>query len=375
MAEMTDEPLFERLKLRRVINAAGTMTTIGSSRIVPEAVRAMSEVAMEFVRMEDLFDRSSDVIRRLTGAEAGFVTSSASSGLALAVAACMTGRDKGRIMRLPDSAGLRNEAVIQIGHMIDFGSSVEMCVRLPGARPVPVGSVSHTHDCQIESAVNDHTACIVHVVSHHTVRHGMVPLDRVVELAHARHIPVIVDAASEYDLAGFLKAGADIAIHSGHKFLGGPTSGIVAGRAELIAACRLQNLGIGRSMKVGKESVAGLIAALEAWEKRDHERVRQEEDERLRSLERRLGGLAGLSVEKVADPTGNPLDRLKVTVLPDKAGMTAAQLAKKLAHEPAPIFVRDDESELGFFFIDVCSMRDDEVGVVVDAIMRRIGMA
>lgn len=369
---MENSPIFERWNLKRAINAAGTMTTIGSSRIVPEAQQAMREIAAEFVPMEDLFDRASDAICRLTGAEAGFVTASASSGIVLAVAACMTGRDRGRIMRLPDTAGLPDQALIQIGHMVDFGSTVEISLRLSGATAVPVGSVSHTHDFQIESAIGEHTACIVHVVSHHTVQHGMVPLERVVEIGHARNIPVIVDAASEYDLTGFLEKGADIAVYSGHKFLGGPTSGIVAGRADLVAACRLQNLGIGRSMKIGKESIAGLVAALEAWERRDHRRIRLEEDERLRALRRGLGGLAGLSVEVVPDPTGNPLDRLKVTVLPEKAGMTAARLAATLAAEPTPIFVRDDEIELGYFYIDVCSMRDDDERLVVDAITRHL---
>ena len=83
-------------------------------------------------------------------------------------------------------------------------------------------------------------------------------------------MPVIVDAASEYDLRGFVAAGADIAIYSAHKFLGGLTAGIVAGRKDLVRAAYLQNGGIGRGMKVGKEGIVGAIAALEAWAQRDH---------------------------------------------------------------------------------------------------------
>lgn len=362
--------IFERWNLGRIINAAGTMTPIGASRMVPQAQAAMAEIAPEFVRMEDLFDRASDAICRLTGAEAGFVTASSASGLSLAIAACMTGQDRGRIMRLPDTTGLPDEAIIQIGHMVDYGSTVEMGIGLPGARAVPVGSVNHTREFQIESAIGAQTACILHVVSHHTAQCGAVPLPRVAEIAHSRDVPVIVDAASEYDLAGFLDAGADMVICSGHKFLGGPTSGLVAGRADLVAACRLQNLGLGRAMKIGKESVAGLIAALEAWEIRDHAHIRQEENERLRRLERGLDGLAGLHVRRVPDPTGNPIDRLKVTVTPDTAGMTAAEMADALSAEPTPIFVRDDEIDLGYFFMDVCNMRGDEDIAVAAAIER-----
>src|SRR6202007_31539 len=96
-------------------------------------------------------------------------------------------------------------------------------------------------------------------------------------ICRAKGVPVIVDAASEYDLKGFLQQGGDIVIFSGHKFLGGPTTGIVAGRKDLVRAAYLQNRGIGRGMKVGKESIAGTIAALEAWGKRDHKAVRARE--------------------------------------------------------------------------------------------------
>ena len=108
------------------------------------------------------------------------------------------------------------------------------------------------------------------MISHHTVQYGLMPLDEFVSVCHARGVPVIVDAASEYDLTGFLATGADIALYSTHKFLGGPTGGIVAGKPDLVRAAFLQNVGIGRGFKVGKESIAGTIAALEAWETRDH---------------------------------------------------------------------------------------------------------
>ncbi|WP_281354891.1 aminotransferase class V-fold PLP-dependent enzyme [Chelativorans xinjiangense] len=229
------------------MNASGTMTVLGASRTVPEAQQAISEIADAFIPLDDLLDLASEAIQRLTGAEAGFVTASASSGLVLAVAACMTGSDRGRIMRLPDTQGMRTEAIIQVGHLVDYGTTVEMSLRLPGGKPVLVGSVSRTHDFQIESVVSERAACIVYVVSHHTVQYGMVPLERVVEIAHARDVLVIVDAASEYDLRGFPEKGADVVIYSGHKFLSGPTSGMMAGRKDLIHACRLQNLGGGPS--------------------------------------------------------------------------------------------------------------------------------
>ena len=100
---------------------------------------------------------------------------------------------------------------------------------------------------------------------------------------------MIVDAASEYDLRGFLAKGADLVAYSAHKFLGGPTAGIVAGRKDLVRATFLQNYGIGRGMKVGKESIAGAIAALDAWGKRDHAAVRAREGGYLDALDGAAG--------------------------------------------------------------------------------------
>ena len=98
------------------------------------------------------------------------------------------------------------------------------------------------------------------------MQHGQIPLEEVVGVCRRHGVPVIADLAAEYDLCGYLARGADLAIYSAHKFLGGPTAGIVAGAKPLVRATYLQNLGIGRGMKVGKEAILGAIAALEAWE-------------------------------------------------------------------------------------------------------------
>ncbi len=96
----------------------------------------------------------------------------------------------------------------------------------------------------------------------------MLSLEACCSICHAKGIPVVVDAASEYDLRGFLARGADLVVYSGQKFLGGPTSGIVAGAQSLVHAASLQNRGIGRTMKVRNESIAGVMAALQAWMQR-----------------------------------------------------------------------------------------------------------
>ncbi|TMJ36335.1 MAG: hypothetical protein E6G87_10510, partial [Alphaproteobacteria bacterium] len=155
----------------------------------------------------------------------------------------------------------------------------------------------------------------------------------------------------------------DVVIYSGHKFLGGPTTGIVAGRKDLVRAAYLQNRGIGRGMKVGKESIAGVMAALEAWEKRDHAGIRKRERQALDLWLNTLQAIPGIVAEIVPDPTDNPLDRLKVQVHPDSS-FSAASLAAALAAGDPPVIVRDHETERGHFYLDPCNLHPGEAEIV-----------
>ena len=269
----------ERLGLRPIINVSGTMTTLGASIIVPEAISAMAEIASQWVEMDDLQRAASVITARLTGGEAGFITACCASGITMAIAGAMTGTNLLAIERLPDDTeGLKSEVVIQLGHIVNYGAPIDQSIRVAGAKVIPAGTVSVTQDYHVREAINERTAAALYVVAHHTVQYGMLSLEEFCEICHARGVPVIVDAASEYDLRSFLARGADIVVYSGHKFLSGPTSGIVTGRKDLVRAAYLQNRGVARAMKVGKESIAGTMAALEAWEKRDHAGIRRREE-------------------------------------------------------------------------------------------------
>ncbi|MBV8567907.1 MAG: aminotransferase class V-fold PLP-dependent enzyme [Methylobacteriaceae bacterium] len=361
-AERTD--IRAELGLRPIINVSGTMTALGASIMVPEAIAAMAAIAPEFVEIDDLHRKASAVLARLTGAEAGFVTASCASGIALSIAGSMTRDDLLAIERLPDvTEGLKTEVLIQLGHVVSFGAPIDQSIRLAGGKAVPVGTVSLAQPYQLESAIGQRTAAALYVVSHHTVQFGMIPLPDFAAICRKREIPVIVDAASEYDLRGFLAQGADIAVYSGHKFLGGPTTGIVAGRKDLVRAAYLQNRGIGRGMKVGKESIVGVMAALQAWEKRDHGGIRERERAALQLWLEALQALRGIAATIVPDPTDNPLDRLQVSVLPE-SGFTAAGLAAALAQGSPPVIVRDHEVERGHFFLDPCNLHPGEAEIV-----------
>jgi L-seryl-tRNA(Ser) seleniumtransferase len=364
-----------RLGLRPVINVSGTMTALGACIAAPGVAEAVSAILGEFVEIDDLQRKASAAIARLCGAEAGFVTASCSAGITLGVAGAMTGADLVAIERLPDTTGLKNEVVILAGHMVSYGAPVEQAIRLAGARALPVGQATSAHAYQLAGAIGERTAAAVYVVSHHTAPYGMPPLAEFAEIAHAKGVPVIVDAASEYDLTGMIAAGADLALYSSHKFLGGPTGGIVAGRRDLVRAAFLQNGGIGRGMKVGKEGVAGTIAALEAWERRDHAAIRERETEALNLWRDTLQAQPGVTAAVVPDPTDNPLDRLQVAIEPSAAHITAWDLADRLAAGSRPVIVRDHEIEHGYFLMDPCNLHPGDAAIVATRLVEELARA
>lgn len=369
------EDIRTSIGLRPVINVSGTMTSLGASIVVPEAIAAMSSILPHFVEVNDLQRKASAVIARLTGGEAGFVTASCSAGISLAVAGAITGNNLLAIEKLPDVVPEKNEVLVQMGHIVSYGAPVDQAIRLAGGKAVLVGQATSTHRFHMEQAITEKTAAAVYVVSHHVVDYGLLNLKEFVEIAHAKGVPVIVDAASEYDLKIFLEQGADVALYSGHKFLGGPTSGIVAGKKELVRYAFLQNMGIGRGMKVGKESIFGVMAALEAWEKRDNAGIRARETSYLNLWKQTLDGRPGVTALIEPDPTNNPLDRMRVIINTDEAHITAWDLADALGRGSPPIVVRDHEVEHRYFYLDPCNLHPGQEKIVASRLAEELDKA
>ncbi len=355
---------------RRLINVSGTMTSLGASIASPEVRQATAAVMSEFVDMHELQARASAAIADLTGAEAGCMTASASAGITLCVAACMTGLDPGRVEALPNDPGERNEVVVQLGHLCGYGAPVSQAIELAGATVRAIGQSTQVADYQLEHALTERTAAALYVVSHQVVDYGQIPLRRFAEICRRANVPVIVDAASEYDLTGFIADGGSLTVYSGHKFLGGPTSGIIAGERHLVRAAYMQNMGIGRGMKIGKESIAGAIAALRQWQKRDHARIRAEERRTLERWAEALAPIVGIEPVIVPDPTANPLERLQVNVDADRLGVSAATLARVLAEQDPAIIVRNHETELGYFQLDPCNLKPGQAELVAAALAK-----
>jgi D-glucosaminate-6-phosphate ammonia-lyase len=355
----------ERLGVTPVINLTGTLTTLGGINARPEAIAAAAEILACGVDIVELQAAASRIIADVTGAEAGLVSACSSAGICMAIAGAMTGDRVAAIGRLPDTHGLKNQVVIQTGHLVDYGHPVEQDIRLTGAQVVTIGSVNHASAAQLEHALGPDTAAALYIVSHHCAPDGQIPFDVFVRVCHQHGVPVIVDLAAEYDITGYIAAGADITIHSAHKFLGGATAGIVAGTKALVRAAYLQNSGIARPMKVGKEGIAAAIVALQLYQTEDRSKAREALRATLLQLRDALAGVDGLSAEIDPDPTGNPFDRLRLSVAPD-AGFTAVDIVSALEAGTPSIRMRTHQIEHGSFVIDFRSLRDGELPVVID---------
>jgi L-seryl-tRNA(Ser) seleniumtransferase len=363
--------VYEEYHLRRVINASGTLTAYGQSAILPSALAAMQEVAGQFFEMNVLHARASQVIAQVTGAEAGFVTSSASAGITIGIAACMTGTDPAKIAQLPDTTDMKNEVIMQMGHAVDYGAPVTQGIRLAGAQVKLVGTINGTSRNLLAASFTPCTVAAVYVITHHTAQFGCVPLEAFVETAHAAGVPVLVDmAAEEHMLAKVIAAGADIVVASGHKHFRAPTSGVMAGKMHLMQAAYAQNRGIGRGMKIGKEGIIGLMVALEEWAKGYYREEQEAEKRRMQRLVERLAGLPGIrATTEWPSPDPFPIMRTRITVDPEAAGLTAMALTQLLAEGEPTVRVRAHHAEEGYFLIDPFNLTDADADFICQRII------
>ncbi|WP_247004339.1 aminotransferase class V-fold PLP-dependent enzyme [Halosolutus gelatinilyticus] len=395
-----DESIYDELGVPAVVNAAGTKTRIGGSRIRTEAVEAMSRAADSFVRLSDLQAEASDRIAEATGAEAGYVTSGASAGLLLGAAAALAGLDVHRMNRLPDTTGFPDEIVMPRTHRTGY----DHAFRAAGATIVDVGTNDRTlgtgatnvEPWEIDSAITDETAAIGYVQKPYTEP----PLEVVAEIARDHDVPVIVDAAAELppasNLSRFIDEGADLVVFSGGKAIRGPqTTGIVAGRRDLVESIALQNLdmhaakavweppstlvdrerldsvprqGIGRSMKVGKEELVGLVVALESFLEEDHaDRARAWHRDAARIADD-LAEIDGIETDVTAGTDASVAPEALVRVDRAEADTSAADLVRALRAERPRVFVGADRLDEDAFTINPMCLDDDEAEYVVDRI-------
>ena len=265
--------LFDDLGLNRVINGRSWVTILGGSRMVPEVSQAMYDAADTFIDFNELNKRAGERIAEYTGAEAGLVVSGASGGLLMQAAACMAGSDPDLIVQLPDTTGMKNEILIHDKHRFGY----EICYRTSGAKLKQWGTGEEPLSEQLRSSIDEQTAAVAYVFG--PWLSCELSLEEVVVIARERDVPVLVDGAAMLppaeNLRRYIAEGADMVTFSGGKGVRGPQStGILAGRSDLIEAARLNmspHAGVGRTSKVAKEEIAGLLVALERFVSMDHE--------------------------------------------------------------------------------------------------------
>jgi len=362
-----DSRVLRDLGLRRVVNARGPMTISGAAAMPREVIDAMADVAGSFVLIDELRERVNTAVANATGAESGLVTSGAAAGIVAAVAGCMTGLNRAHVSRLPDTAGLRSEVIVQAGHLVTYVHQV----RMTGARVVVVGAVYPVLAADVEAAIGPQTAAIFHVISQHCQQKGMVPLGEVIRIGKAHGIPVIVDAAAEVDLRQHIAAGADLVVYSGGKAIPGPSaSGFLCGRRALVEAAALHFDGICRPMKVGKEGMVALLAALRLYERRDHGQTSKEWIQKCERLVALLGGLEPIDVRirrdwgYQIDPDGRALPRVEIRLDERDGSLRAKEIARRLRADDPVILLRDYWAESGVLHIDVTCLDDAEIELV-----------
>ncbi|MBT5434386.1 MAG: L-seryl-tRNA selenium transferase, partial [Rhodospirillaceae bacterium] len=227
--------IYERLGVDTIINAKGPATRLTGSILRPEVAQAMVEASQHCVDLAHLQAAAGAYIAEVTGAQSGYVTDGAASGLMLAAAACIAGHDLAAQNRLPDTTGLKNEIIVARGHR----NMYDHAVRTAGAKLIEVGVSDRNTGAGVRDAepweyvaeINERTAAVYCVV----VPGNQPTLPEIVAAVAPHGIPIIVDAAGQLppmsNLKRFIAEGADLVCFSGGKAIGGPqASGILAGR-------------------------------------------------------------------------------------------------------------------------------------------------
>ena len=358
--------LYETIGVRPVIHMGGTTTRYGGTVIRPEAHEAMDAAKGALVDMNELNVKAGQAIARMLGAEAAVVTSGAAGALLLQAAAVIAGTDPAKIARLPDTDGMKNEIIMQRAHRMGY----DQCFRAAGGRIVDVGNGNNTEEWQMEDAIGENTAAIAHIVSPSNGGRGL-KFEKAMEVAHRNGLPLILDAASMLpprdNLFKFANAGADLVCYSGGKGIRGPQgTGILVGRADLVEAARLNaspNAAIGRTAKVSKEEIMGLIAAIDAFLKGDEEEEMATYQRRCEDLADHLDEVPGITATIENDELVYTIPEAIVRFDSSWTGRSADEIVQALADGDPPIYARTIEPEEGLL-LNPFNPTDEEIQIV-----------
>ena len=325
---MVKRDYFAELGVRPFINAAGTYTTLTASLMAPEVMQAIDYCSKQYVHLIELHDRVGERIASLIGCEAAMVSAGAASALTLGTAACMTGANEELIRRLPDTTGMKTEVIIQKSHRYGYDHAVRNC----GTHFVEV----ETRE-QLENAVNGNTVMMLFFNA--ATPPAPIKAEEFAQLGKKHGVPTFNDAAADVPpvshLSAYVKMGFDLVSFSGGKGIRGPQSaGLLLGRKDLIHAARLNaspnSDAIGRGMKVNKEELVGMMAAIEAYIKKDHEAEWRDWEGRVKTIADSVGPVNSVKAEPFVPEISNSVPHLRITWDESQLKITAAEATKKL---------------------------------------------
>ena len=260
--------IFQSIGVEPIINCRGTFTIIGGSVERPEVRKAMEAASKDFVQYDELADGIGKRLAELTGAEWGMVSSGCAAGMKHITAACVTGGNPEKLIRIPDLSGFdKTEVVIPRSSRNVY----DHAIRNIGVKIIEVNTLE-----ELESALNTRTAMIYIMAYDESQPNQPFSLENVAKIAKPHKIPILVDAAAEVLTIPnvHIQGGADVVVYSGGKAICGPQcAGLVLGRKDILMSAwqaSSPHHGPGRDNKVGREEMMGMLAAVEAWKTRDH---------------------------------------------------------------------------------------------------------
>jgi D-glucosaminate-6-phosphate ammonia-lyase len=350
---------FRDLGVRPFINAAGTYTAMTASLMPPEVMEAITYASRHYVMLDELHDKVAARIAAMLHAEAAMVTSGAASAMTLGTAAVLTGTDRQKIVSLPALTDMKSEVIIQKAHRFGYEHAVRNC-------GVTLVEVETRED--VDRAIGDKTAMMLFYNNNN--RQGQIPDDAFVQLGKKHGVPTFNDAAADVppvdNLWKYTKMGFDLVAFSGGKGLRGPQSaGLLLGRADLIAAARLNappnGNTIGRGLKVNKEEIVGMLAALERYLEQDHEGERREFEKRAEAIRGSVSAVAGVTAEVFVPEVANHVPHVRITWDATGKGLAPADVVTALRQGEPSIAIRAEGDAL---VIGVWMMRPGEEKIV-----------
>ena len=321
--------IYQSIGVEPIINCRGTFTIIGGSVELPEVRAAMDAASRYFVQIDELADAVGQRLAELTGAEWGMVSSGCAAGLKHVTAACVTGGNPEKLVRIPNLAGFDKTEVIAPRYSRNV---YEAALHNIGVTIITVDSPEALTD-----AINPRTA-MIYLMAGDESEAGPLSLEAIAKIAKPKNIPIVVDAAAEILTIPnvHLQRGAAIVAYSGGKCIRGPQcAGLLLGRKDLLMSAwqaSAPHHGPGRDNKVGREEVLGMLAAVETWVKRDHQAEWKTWLSWLNAISTRVSTIDGIKTA-VREPNGlsNRSPALYITWDPARLNVTGEELAEELA--------------------------------------------